>query len=63
MDAKRRISREEHVKLNVWYGLNEHEPLGSVNRLRKEFNQASAKKREDGNAGSIKEVRSVDETP
>ena len=63
MDGKRRTFWEEQMKLNVWYGLKEHEPLGSVNRLRKELYKASAKKREEGNAGRIKEVKSVDEIP
>ncbi|KAF2719745.1 heme-dependent catalase [Polychaeton citri CBS 116435] len=62
-NAERRAFWDDHMSLNVWYGLNAHRPLGSVNRLRKTLYQASKKKREEINAIKIKEVSSIDEIP
>jgi len=53
-DSKRRAFWDDHMKLNVWYGLEAHRPLGSVNRLRKSLYQASVKKRADLNAAEVK---------
>lgn len=62
-DARRRVFWDDGMKLNVWYGLEAHRPLGSVNRLRKSLYQASVKKREELNARKVKLVKSVDEIP
>lgn len=60
---ERRTFWEDKVKLNVWYGLEAHRPLGSVNRLRKEVYQASVAKREKMNATAVEEIASVDQLP
>lgn len=62
-EAKRRAFWDDHMKLNVWYGLEAHKPLGSVNRLRKRLYQASSKRRADINATEVQLVGSVDEIP
>jgi len=61
--AQRRAVWDDHMKLNVWHGLEEHRPLGSVNRLRKELYQRSSKFRSEMNAAEFKSVTSVDEIP
>jgi hypothetical protein len=62
-DAKRRVFWEEKMKLNVWYGLEEMRPLGSVNRLRKGVYTASLKMREDTNVTQTLGVKSISEIP
>ena len=62
-DSKRRAYWDDHMKLNVWYGLEAHQPLGSVNRLRKSLYQASVQKREDINAIDVKVVSGVGQIP
>lgn len=61
--SERRVYWEEHVKLNVWYGLEVHRPLGSVNRLRKELYKVSARNRAELNASTIRDINSVDFIP
>lgn len=61
--AARRTFWEDHMKLNVWYGLDAYRPLGSVNRLRKELYKASVQKREALNANEVTEIKSIDEIP
>lgn len=60
---ERRRIWDENMKLNVWYGLEEHRPLGSVNRLRKELYERSADFRSRVNAEAFKGVSQVDEIP
>lgn len=62
-DAARRVFWEDRMKLNVWYGLEEHRPLGSVNRLRKELYKVSQGYRAEVNATPILEVSDVNEIP
>lgn len=62
-DAQRRIHWEERMRLNVWYGLEEMRPLGSVNRLRRTVYQASKQFREEMNVTSVNNVDSVREIP
>ena len=62
-DSKRRAFWDDHMKLNTWYGLEAHKPLGSVNRLRKNLYQASVKKREAINATRVELVSSIDQIP
>ncbi|KAF2479747.1 catalase-like domain-containing protein [Neohortaea acidophila] len=62
-DSKRRAFWDEQMKLNVWYGLEAHRPLGSANRLRKTLYQASLKKREELNATKVRAVKSIEEIP
>lgn len=62
-DAQRRTFWDDRVKLNVFYGLEDHRPLGSVNRLRKELYNLSSKNRGKTNAVEILEIGSVDQIP
>lgn len=62
-DSERRAFWDDHMKLNVWYGLDSHQPLGSVNRLRKRLYQNSVKKREAINAVKTQVVSDVGEIP
>ena len=50
LTAERRTFWEDHMKLNPWNALSEHQPLGSINRLRKNVHDMSRKKREAVNA-------------
>jgi len=61
--AKRRAAWDDGMRLNVWYGLEEHRPLGSANRLRKELYETSSRNREEMNARTPKDIRSIDEIP
>lgn len=61
--SDRRTFWDDHMKLNVWYGLEEMRPLGSVNRLRKELYQRSAGFRGHINAAEYTDVSSVDQIP
>ncbi|KAK5125950.1 hypothetical protein LTR85_011305 [Meristemomyces frigidus] len=63
LESKRRAFWDDHMKLNVWYGLEAHRPLGSVNRLRKSLYQASVAKRAGINATEVKYISSIDEIP
>jgi len=51
------------MKLNPWDGLVAHQPLGSINRLRKMVYEMSRKKREAVNATPTKAVNNVNEIP
>lgn len=62
-ESKRRAFWDDHMKLNVWYGLDAHRPLGSVNRLRKSLYQASVAKRAETNATDVSYVSSIDQIP
>lgn len=62
-DSGRRAFWDDSMKLNVWYGLEVHRPLGSVNRLRKSVYQASVKKREGLNANKVRLIKDIDEIP
>jgi hypothetical protein len=62
-DTKRGAFWDDHMKLNVWDGREEHRPLGSVNRLRKSLYEASKRKRAELNNAEIVEVKSVDQIP
>ncbi|KAF2085261.1 heme-dependent catalase [Saccharata proteae CBS 121410] len=62
-DAKRRVFWDDEMKLNPWYGLREHQPLGSVNRLRREVYKLSAKTRSELNAREARAVGGVDDIP
>ena len=61
--AERRRVWDDEMKLNVWWGLEEHRPLGSVNRLRRELYQRSAGFRGGMNAAAVKAISSIDEIP
>ena len=47
--AKRRVFWEEKMRLDPWEGLQEHLPLGGVNRVRRGVYGQSRQKREDIN--------------
>jgi len=51
------------MKLNPWNALAEHQPLGSINRLRKTVYEASAEKRQALNAVETKRVNDIGEMP
>lgn len=51
------------MKLNPWDALAEHQPLGSINRLRKTVYEMSAKNRQAINATAIKSVSTFNEIP
>lgn len=61
--AERRTFWDEHMKLNVWYGLEEMRPLGSVQRLRKELYNRSQDFRSHTNNSKIEEISSIDQIP
>ena len=60
---QRRTFWEDRLKLNVWYGLDAHQPLGSVNRLRKELYKVSQRNRADINVQELVDIKSVDDIP
>ena len=62
-DQKRRAFWDDRMKLNVWYGLQAHQPLGSTNRMRRTLYRASVAKREEINDVKVVAIRSVDEIP
>lgn len=59
----RRVFWEDCMKLNVWYGLEEHRPLGSTNRLRKELYKASQKFRAETNVTDLLDISNIDQIP
>jgi len=63
LSAQRRVFWEDMMKLNPWDGLVAHQPLGSINRLRKMVYEMSRKKREAVNATPTKAVNNVNEIP
>lgn len=63
LTAERRTFWEDKMKLNPWDALAEHQPLGSINRLRKTVYEMSAKNRQAINATAIKRVNIFDEIP
>jgi hypothetical protein len=63
LTAERRIFWEDHMTLSPWDALSEHQPLGSINRLRKIVYNMSRKKREAVNATLTQRVNSVNEIP
>lgn len=62
-DAARRAFWDDRMKLNTWYGLEAHRPLGSANRLRKELYRASANRREQINAVETQVVSDIAQIP
>ena len=60
---QRRLFWDMKLKLSPWSGLLEHQPLGSVNRLRKYVYARSAKKRDEINVGSSQNVLDIGEIP
>jgi len=62
-DSARRTFWEDKMKLNIWYGLRDHQPLGSVNRLRKRLYQESQKFRSELNNTEAVYVDSIDQIP
>ena len=63
LSAERRTYWEDRMKLSPWDALAEHQPLGSINRLRKVVYDMSSKKREAVNATPTQAVNSVNEIP
>lgn len=63
LTPERRTFWEDKMKLNPWDAVAEHQPLGSINRLRKTVYDMSRKNREAINAIQTKRVDSVNEIP
>lgn len=63
LSAERRVFWEDTMKLNPWVGMVDHQPLGSINRLRETVYEMSRKKREAANATLTQAINSVDEVP
>ncbi|GAC72633.1 hypothetical protein PANT_7c00194 [Moesziomyces antarcticus T-34] len=62
--ASKRVSFwEDHNRLDVWHGLVEHKPLGSINRLRRGVYKASSAWRHRMNAREEVTVSSIDQIP
>jgi hypothetical protein len=61
LDSKRRAFWDDHMKLNVWYGMEAHQPLGSANRSRKRLYQASVARRAKINATDVELVGSIEQ--
>jgi hypothetical protein len=61
--SARRSFWDDHMKLNVWAGSDQHRPLGSVNRLRKSLYDRSQKKRFDMNNADVMEVMMIEQLP
>lgn len=54
---------EDNNRVDVWHGLVEHKPIGSINRLRKVVYAASAKFRHQTNGAEEIFVKSIDQIP
>jgi len=63
LSAQREVFWKDAMELTLWDGLVAHQPLGSIDRLRKTVYEMSKKKREAVNATPIKAVNSVNEMP
>ena len=61
LSAQREVVLEDAMKLTPWDGLVAHQPLGSIDHLRKTVYEMSKKKREAVNATPTKAVNSVNE--
>ena len=61
--AERRAFWDDEMRLNVWYGLEAHRPLGSVNRLRRRLYECSARNREEINGRKVGDVGSIEQIP
>ncbi|KAK6214019.1 hypothetical protein LQW54_004794 [Pestalotiopsis sp. IQ-011] len=61
--TQRREFWEDHVRLSPWFGLAEHQPLGSINRLRRELYKVSEGFRSKENKKEIVDIKSVSEIP
>lgn len=59
----RRTFWEDSMRLSPWTGLAEHQPLGSINRLRRAVYAMSREKREKENATKTKNVSSIEDIP
>ncbi|GAM83000.1 hypothetical protein ANO11243_009860 [Dothideomycetidae sp. 11243] len=60
---QRRAFWDDRMALNVWHGLEAHQPLGSVNRLRKSLYAVSVAKRVEMNSTPIEPVSNMDQIP
>jgi hypothetical protein len=62
-DAQRRVFWEDRLKLNPWYGVDVHRPLGSVNRLRKTLYQRSVARRNELNGCQAEVISDIKQIP
>lgn len=54
---------EDALAFNIWHGLADHQPLGNINRARRETYQRSAKFRGGVNGCPMHEPRTLDQLP
>jgi hypothetical protein len=59
----RRVFWEDHMGIGPFEGLKAHQPLGSVNRLRKQIYAHSRTNRQEKNVIKVEEIRSIDQIP
>jgi hypothetical protein len=59
----RQVYVDEVLSFNAWHCIPEHQPLGSIQRLRKEVYEASSRYRHEKNQQPTVEPRSIDEMP
>lgn len=59
----RRVYADDVLSFNPWHCLKEHQPLGSINRVRMPAYARSSKFRHDMNAQPQKEPRDISEVP
>lgn len=60
---ERRVYADDDLSFNPWHCLVEHQPLGSIQRVRKPVYDDSTKDRHHLNARTGGEPRSIDELP
>ncbi|KAJ4300790.1 hypothetical protein N0V90_002878 [Kalmusia sp. IMI 367209] len=63
LTPERRVFWEDRMRLSPWDALEEHRPLGSINRLRRIVYAMSRQKRERENATQTKAVTGIEEIP
>lgn len=59
----RQVYVDDVLSFNAWHCIAEHQPLGSIQRLRKEVYEASSRYRHQMNQQPKREPRSIDEMP
>jgi hypothetical protein len=59
----RQVYIDDILSFNAWHCIAEHQPLGSIQRLRKEVYEASSRYRHQMNQQPKREPRSIEEMP
>ncbi|KAL0490798.1 hypothetical protein AKO1_009612 [Acrasis kona] len=60
---ERRVFWEEKIKIDPWAGLEEHCPLGSINRLRRQVYETSRQFRQKRNLQVISNLKDINDVP